>query len=271
MWLCNTSSGWHASDTEGIRGCCGLAVLGEGNGETRRRRKAKNGVAAARVLLRRKDRPEVEEKRGAGEGMEQRRCVGLLLGASHGARKSLEIVAAASREEEGALCRASAAPRELLQQGTEGGGRHLWKLGCHAERSQPPCLLPWGEEDRESAEIFWAPWVEQTCVGEGKGEQQQGRDVVLGRELGCAEGDGRLLLREGEEAGGVEQLEERARGHGGEGSGAVEGSAGLMHDRRRKKSVGREGCWRLGVVVQNCQVQGERDPIYRRSPRVRVL
>jgi hypothetical protein len=49
--------------------------------------------------------------------------------------------------------------------------------------------------------FFWAPWVEQTCVGEGKGEQQQGRDVVLGRELGRAEGDGRLLLREGEEAG----------------------------------------------------------------------
>jgi hypothetical protein len=49
--------------------------------------------------------------------MEQRRCAGLLLGASHGARKSLEIVAAASREEEGALCKASAAPRELLRKG----------------------------------------------------------------------------------------------------------------------------------------------------------
>jgi hypothetical protein len=30
MWLRNTSSGWHASDTEGIRSCWGLAVLGEG-------------------------------------------------------------------------------------------------------------------------------------------------------------------------------------------------------------------------------------------------
>jgi hypothetical protein len=30
MWLRNTSSGWHASDTEGIPGCWWLAVLGEG-------------------------------------------------------------------------------------------------------------------------------------------------------------------------------------------------------------------------------------------------
>jgi hypothetical protein len=69
--------------------------------------------------------------------MAQGRCAGLLLGAGHGARSSLEVVVAASREEEGALCRASAAPRELLWQGTEGGGSYAGRGVEHRELRMP--------------------------------------------------------------------------------------------------------------------------------------
>jgi hypothetical protein len=134
--------------------------------------------------------------------MEQRRCAGLLLGAGHGARSSLEVVVAASREEEGVLCRASAAPRELLWQGTEGGGscagrgaehrelRTPWLLAEQRRRSttegasqrrvevQPWLLLPLRKGGQG-----WSPWAGARLQGAARhGERAQGKVELLLRE-----------------------------------------------------------------------------------------
>jgi hypothetical protein len=138
----------------------------------------------------------------------------------------------------------------------EDGGQVGWLEGIHGkarmaglEKGRGPArataahLLELGAgpamaSDRESRERKnkngAAAWREQNAEGRRKASR--------GRELGCAKGDGRLLLREGEEAGGVEQLED-----GWECGGAMGEGAQLPAATVRKKGTGKKKMAARGV------------------------
>jgi hypothetical protein len=146
----------------------------------------------------------MEEERGRWEGDGAAALCRAAAGHRPWSKELAEVVVAASREEEGALCRASAAPRELLWQGTEGGGSYAGRGAEHRE-----LWMPWllAEQRRRSAtegasqrRVEVRPWLFLPRAREAK-------DGRHGKELGCrgashhgerAQGKVELLLREEE-------------------------------------------------------------------------